>query len=283
MARPIFTFSHLGRRGRFANQMFQYLFLRLCAESRSAEVRTPKWIGQDLFGCQDREGPVPDARLIEEEAIGDPRPFLDGSAVLGERVDFCGFFQYHTRHYRPYREFIRRLFSFQPQLRQFFDGVVGQMRATGRPVVAVHLRRGDYGQAQFFRAPARWYADWLDALPGAPEPIVYLASEETGPLCGYFHPRRVLHAGLLPALPPALAFALDFYVMTQADALAISNSSFSFMAALLNERAGLLARPTLEDRRLVPFDPWDAPVLMSRRLEPGEQEELDAVDAHAVG
>ena len=110
------------------------------------------------------------------------------------------------------------------------------------------------------------------------DPLVYLASESPAELTHHFPARRILHAGLLPNLPPVLAFALDFHVMAQADALAISNSSFSFMAAMLNDRARIFVRPTLEDRRLVPFDPWDAPVLLPRRLVPGEQEELDAMD-----
>jgi hypothetical protein len=112
-------------------------------------------------------------------------------------------------------------------------------------------------------------------------PIVYLCSESPGPLVRHFPGLQVLHAGMIPNLPPPLAFLLDFYVMTQADALAISNSSFSFLAALLNERAEAFVRPSLEERTLAPFDPWDSPVLLERRLRPGEQAELDAVDAGA--
>ena len=71
---------------------------------------------------------------------------------------------------------------------------------------------------------------------------------------------------MLPNLAPALAFLLDFYVLTQADEVAASNSSFSFMAAMLNERATAFVRPTLEDRRhWSPSIPWDAPVVLARR------------------
>jgi hypothetical protein len=270
--------STLGRNGRFANQLFQYAFLRICAARRGASLQTPAWPGQELFGFHDAPIAAPAVRVINGEEAPDPDLYLNRDDPLGEHVEFWGYFQYHTRHYRPHQDFLRRLFTLRPELKGFFDGVISQIRATGRPLVAIHLRRGDYGQAQFFRAPVRWYADWLRALPGGREPIVYLATEEPAAWAGAFHPRRVLHAGLLPNLPPALAFALDFYVLTQADALAISNSSFSFMAAMLSERAAVFVRPTLEDRRLVSFDPWDAPVLLPRCLQPGEQEELDAVD-----
>jgi hypothetical protein len=267
----------LGRNGRFANQLFQYAFLRICAEQRGAAVSTPAWSGQELFGFRD---PPPDGSpatsVVYGDEIRDPEPYLNSRTPIGDAVEFQGFFQFPSRHYRPHREFLRRLFAFRPDLRGPFDEVVAQMRGTGRPVVALHLRRGDYGQAQFFRAPARWYAEWLAGGPR--DPLVYLASESPAELTHHFPARRILHAGLLPNLPPVLAFALDFHVMAHADALAISNSSFSFMAAMLNDRARIFVRPTLEDRRLVPFDPWDAPVLLPRRLVPGEQEELDAMD-----
>jgi hypothetical protein len=268
--------SSLGRNGRFANQLFQYAFLRICAERRGATLETPAWAGQDLFGFQDAPLTRPGELRINGEEVPDPDLFLNRSDPIGDRVEFWGYFQYHSRHYRPHRDFLRRLFTLKPELRGFFHEVVEQIRATRRPLVAIHLRRGDYGHAQFFRAPARWYADWLETVPA--NAFVYLCSESPAELAGCFPGRQVLHAGLLPNLPPALAFALDFHVLTQADAVAISNSSFSFMAAMLNGRAKVFSRPDLEERRLLAFDPWNSPVLLSRRLQPGEQEELDAMD-----
>jgi hypothetical protein len=278
MAAPLFTMPRLGRHGRFANQLFQYAFLRLCAAPRGARIQTSPWAGQDLFGFRDPrvEGKAP--RVIDGEEAADPELYLNRDDPLGDHVEFRGFFQYPTRHYRPHRDFIRRLFTFEPRLRRLFDEVVGQLRASGRPLVALHLRRGDYGHEQFFRAPARWYADWLQGRSRPVEPLVYLSSESPGELEGHFSGQEIFHAGRLPNLAPALAFLLDFYVLTQADEVAASNSSFSTMAAMLNERATAFVRPTLEDRRLVAFDPWDAPVVLPRRLQSGEQAELDACD-----
>lgn len=278
MPPPTFTMSTLGRNGRFANQLFQYAFLRICAGRRGAAVQTFPWAGQELFGFRDPRVDAVAPVVIDGEEAADPERYLNRDDPLGDHVEFRGFFQYHTRHYRPHREFLRMLFLLDPRLRRLFDEVVERLRGPGRPVAALHLRRGDYGHAQFFRAPARWYADWLESRPEAADPVVYLCSESPGALAGQFPDRQVFHAGLLPNLSPALAFILDFYVLTQADAVAISNSSFSFMAAMLNERAGAFVRPTLEDRRLVPFDPWDAPVVLPRVLRPGEQEELDVLD-----
>ncbi len=278
MAAPVFTMPTLGYNGRFANQLFQYAFLRLCARRRGAAILTFPWAGQQLFGFRD---PLVDAVapvVIDGEEAPDPDRYLHRDDPLGDLVEFRGFFQYDSRHYRPYRDFIRRLFVLEPKMRALCEEVVTRLRAGGRPLVALHLRRGDYGHAQFFRAPARWYADWLRsrAKPGAS--VVYLCSEAPAHLAPHFAGQRLFHAGLLPGLSPRLAFILDFYVLTQADEVAISNSSFSFMAAMLNERATGFVRPTLEDRQLVAFDPWDAPVVLPRVLQAGEQAELDACD-----
>ena len=45
--------SSLGKLGRFGNQLFQYAFLRICAEKSGARVECPPWIGQTLFGHKD--------------------------------------------------------------------------------------------------------------------------------------------------------------------------------------------------------------------------------------
>ena len=281
-ASPVFSMRTLGSNGRFANQVFQYLFLRICADQRGARIQTPAWIGQQIFGISDPPVEAGGGVVVRDDQIADPGLYLNSDRWIGGEVDFFGWFQWHTRHYRPHREFIRRLLVLRPDLKRTMDGIVGQLRSLGRPIAAVHLRRGDYGQAQFFRAPARWYSEWLGGLSGRlAQPVVYLCSEAPVPLAARFPGLTVLHAGMVPNFPPALAFALDFYVMTQADALAVSNSSFSFLAAMLNDRAAAFVRPSLESRTLTAFDPWDAPVLLERRLRPGEQEELDALETGA--
>jgi len=55
-------------------------------------------------------------------------------------------------------------------------------------------------------------------------------------------------------------------MMTQADVLGISNSTFSFSAAMLNERATMFLRPHWDFRtRFTSFDPWDAEPLLYHR------------------
>ncbi len=51
--KPVLTMSCLGQLGRFGNQLFQYAFLRICAEKSGSRVECPYWIGQTLFGHKD--------------------------------------------------------------------------------------------------------------------------------------------------------------------------------------------------------------------------------------
>ena len=51
--------------------------------------------------------------------------------------------------------------------------------------------------------------------------------------------------------------------MGKCDILAISNSSFSFAASMLNESAHLFLRPHLLYKKLIPFDPWDSEILLT--------------------
>jgi hypothetical protein len=105
--------SSTGQLGRFGNQLFQYAFLRLCAEKSGARVECPAWVGQTLFGHQDptisKRLPPAIERKDEEENLFDviPEfiPYLEklanakSSRVEGEalntglvNVDLWGFF-----------------------------------------------------------------------------------------------------------------------------------------------------------------------------------------------
>ena len=54
----------------------------------------------------------------------------------------------------------------------------------------------------------------------------------------------------------------DFYILAHSDLLAISNSTFSVVAAMLNEEASTFVRPESNLRRLEPFDPWDSDTML---------------------
>ncbi len=277
--RPLVGCSTLGRNGRLGNQLFQYAFARLMAEHHGAVLQTPPWIGRQIFGLQDQDQRIV-PRCCDESTLDDPRRLLDPAVPLAGSLDLLGWFQLHGSAWRPYADRLRTWFRFAPGLLEPLDNVLSSLRGPkARPIIAVHLRRGDYGYRHFFRSPATWYREWVETVArGLEDPLVYLCSEDPLPLKRHFAGFDVRCAQDLRGIDPELAVLLDFHMMTRADALAISNSSFSYMAALLNERARSFARPSLDAGRLVDFDPWNSPVLLPRELRPGEQAALDAID-----
>ena len=67
---------------------------------------------------------------------------------------------------------------------------------------------------------------------------------------------------------PGADFLVDHHILRHANHLAISNSSFSFTAAMLNAHAGSFLRPDPTLQELVAFDPWASEVLWDAMVEP---------------
>jgi hypothetical protein len=290
---PVLAMSSLGRLGRFGNQVMQYFFLRICAEKSGARIQCPPWLGNRLFGFQD--GPVT-CRLplaIERWEAGanmfdqlpELIPYLEKmTGATGTRigvealerglsdVDLWGHFQYHTRHYRPHRNAFQALFQPAPALKADLDAALARLRANGRTLIAIHLRCGDFRRLPHFGftlcVPARWWCDWLDGVWGQFErPILFLCSDDLKPLLPQFDKYRAMASRDLGLQwgesRPELVDYIDFYVLSQADVVGISNSSFSFVASMMNERGRLFVRPHWDfTTRFSAFNPWDSQPLL---------------------
>jgi hypothetical protein len=181
-------------------------------------------------------------------------------------VDFTGYFQYPTRYYAPQRDYIRQLFTPVPAVQRPLDSAVTDLRRQGRTLVALHIRRGDYGYRYYYLTPLAWYLRWLEVhWPRWDNPVLFVASDE---------PQRVLPAlaAYCPVTTEDLGLRLDsapyyadFYLLSRADVMVIPNSTFSFAAAMMNDnlRAAYrshLSEP-LDDPPFRSFDPWNANVL----------------------
>lgn len=260
---PRITMSTLGWNGRFGNQLLQYAVLRALGEAHGLGVEAPEWIGRWLFDLDD---PYPSAPLAELRENGDNiarllSSRLDSGAAVADR-DLWGYCCYHTRHLRPYRALVQRLFRPGENLRPFAKAAMAKIRARGNTLVALHLRRGDFGYGRFWIAPDTWYLDWLQSLwPQLDRPVLYIASDDET-IFRKFADYAPMTAADFGAPIRGAEFYGDFHVLSQADHLAISNSSFSFVAGLLNEHGRTFMRPDLAARHLVAYDPWDSEVLL---------------------
>ena len=262
--RPLVSCMALGTVGRFANSIFQYIFIHTYARDMDYTPVHQMWSGDEIFNVNPgTASPHILPKKVEERGFEFKDSSITGDPKPRPACDFSGFFQYQTRYYLPHQEMIRDHLTFKgiyakrrDQIRALFDAQPG-------PVITVHMRRGDFGTGIFFIAPEVWYLDWLNTLREEyPNLSVYIASDDIDAVRPAFSDYPLLTEADLPKLDLAHDFATDFIALTQGDAIAISNSSFSFAASMLNTRAKHFVRPVLERECLEFFDPWNSPVLL---------------------
>lgn len=255
------SMSTLGANGRFGNQLLQYGFLRFYAAEHDLDIEVPDWPGRYLFDLDDPGLTTPLPPLDEHAA-----PLLaslnrEVPEVYADR-DLRGFFCYDTGGYARFRNLFRDLFRPSRRLAPLVEAASAHLRERGRTVVAIHLRRGDFGWGPFWIAPEEWYRTWLTALwDRLDRPVLYCATDAPQ-LAAAFAAFSPLTAADFPPLPAGAEFFLDFHLLTQADILAISNSTFSFTASMLNTRAREFHRPDRALGGLRSYDPWNSPVLI---------------------
>lgn len=252
--------TRLGSNGRFGNQILQYGVARLYAQRHDLTLETPPWIGRHLFELDDPLPGPPLPRLSEDEAglAAGLSAKATGDAA-GHDIDgyFCG----NTAPLAPQAAAFRRLFTQGRRWRDRFDQVQARLRQAGDTIVCLHLRRGDFGWGPFWIAPEAWYLEWLDALwPSLRNPVLYIATDDSDVTAAFAPYRPVTTLGLPPV--EGARFLDDFQALCAADILAISNSTFSFTASLLNGNATHYFRPDRACARLVPYQPWASPVLL---------------------
>lgn len=264
------SMTTLGANGRFGNQLLQYAFLKLYARARGVDVEVPDWVGRYLFRHSD---PLPSRSLpVVREVHFDPVEALHGRGPAGPvNVDIFGYFNLHTAAYLPYRGEFRRLFRFGELAERAVFAPLSRLKAMGRTLVAVHIRRGDFGGSLHWIAPTKWYDEWLDALwESLDEPVLYVATDDESVVGDFRRFAPVQAADIWEPLRGA-EFLLDFFVLKEADLLATSNSTFSSVAALLNKGARRFARPHSGRSCLVDYDPWDAPILLAHASQTREE------------
>lgn len=268
--KSVIGMSTLGSNGRFANQIFQYAFLNIYAKQHQLKLQTSEWIGQYLFGHQDpvvsRE--LPQVKDPYSEIDDLAKAIKDNSITPYTNVDFWGYFQYHTSSYAPHKEYFRSLFQPVPKVKIKLHQAAQSLQDKGKTLVGLHLRRGDYGYNEFFLSPNEWYKAWLQEIwCSLEQPILFIASDEIDEVIDDFREYNPITSRDLGIELPEAPFYPDFYLLSQCDIVAISNSSFSFTACMLNERARLFVRPHLLQEKLFPFDPWnDYPILRESQI-----------------
>ncbi len=292
---PVLTMSSLGKLGRFGNQLFQYAFLRICAEKSGAKVECPPWIGQTLFGHQDApisQGlpPAIERWNVKEslfDVIPEFIPYLEKLADAKSstvdlkaleygiaNVDLWGFFQLPTQLLEPHKKYFIALFQPVQELKSPLENGLNILRSQGKTIIGIHIRRGDYirePRAGFTLVfPAKWYCEWLDGIWNELEnPVLYICSDDLDSILPEFEKfSPVTWRDLDVKLPESIKklnieFYIDFFILSNSDIVCISNSNFSFVACMLNERGKMFVRPHWNfSTKFTVFDPWDSEPLL---------------------
>ena len=82
-------------------------------------------------------------------------------------------------------------------------------------------------------------------------PVLFIASDEIDKVINDFDEYK-------PYTFKEDNYLCDHYILRHCDCLLISNSTFSFTAAMLNETCEVFLRPDFGQQKMVLFDPWDS-------------------------
>jgi Glycosyl transferase family 11 len=204
-----------------------------------------------------------------------------GEDVVLKNVDFWGWFQWHTSCYRGYKGLIQGVFKpvaeIETPMMKTFNRELRWKGGVRRTVVGLHLRLGDYqniSASSFgYCAPTSWYLDLLEKLwPTLENPVLFVASDDLDAVLRDFAAYSPVTADAAGIVLPAAAAGLkagffpDWWSLTQCDVLAISNSTFSFSACMMNTvPSARFFRAHYADR-MVAIDPWDADPIVHRDM-----------------
>jgi hypothetical protein len=258
------TMALLGRHGRFGNQLFQYGFLRLYCQEHGLRYQVPEWIGQKLFGLRDE--PITTILPFRPDIEGGLFPPFSGTP--GDpptiNVDTIGSFEYTTARYAHHRALFRSFYQPIPALLDLVHPYSAALRAQHATLVAVHIRQGDAGVQNRLANIEIYRAELRKLWPTLSDPILFIATDgDRNAVRAFFEEFRQTPLIPAPVLPfEGANFYPDFYLLTQADVLLVSNSTFSYSASMLNTRAKRFIRPDAAGTTLYDFDPWnDLPLL----------------------
>lgn len=246
----------LAQHGRFGNQLFRYAFLRIYAAQHQLQLQTAPWEGQRFFEIDDPPVTVYLPMRREPHHPWRESQTLPPSGEEFVNHDFFGYAQYHTSYYRPHRDFIRQVFRVRERYRAQLQTLTDSLRQGAETVIGLHIRRGDYGQAIFPKTPLVWFLAWLrQNWERWPRPRLFVATEDRSLLPAFAEYSPWVAPSSLADLPD---YFLDFHLLRHCDVLAISASTFSFFAAMLNERLQELHRSRLAVQGFEKIDPWDS-------------------------
>lgn len=197
-------------------------------------------------------------------------------------VDIWGWFQWNSKIYAPFKDVLRETFApnapLNEHMEEIFESNIRYRGGKKRTVIGIHLRYGDYqniAASSFgYCAPTSWYLEWLQQIWNTVEnPLLVVTSDDLKSVVGDFAGYDMVTTASAGLNMPdeyrgrKAGFFPDWYALTQCDVLAISNSTFSFSASLMNTRENLQVYRAHYALKLTQITPWNAEPIVHRDIE----------------
>jgi hypothetical protein len=152
---------------------------------------------------------------------------------LGPRIYLQGYFQ-SERYFQPIKDVIRQELTFRNPMPANVQELAAQMRREAS--VSVHIRRGDYKNAETLRMhgmlPLSYYDEAVKGLQNdLPSPHFYIFTDDSR----WVKENLDLPGATLVSGPVTHTHFEDLYLMQQCRHNIIANSSFSWWGAWLND------------------------------------------------
>ncbi|MCL2932120.1 MAG: FkbM family methyltransferase, partial [Trichodesmium sp. MAG_R03] len=251
--KQVVTMSTLGKNGGLGNQIFQYAFLNIYSQENGLSIKTPKWLGQELFGHKDRE--------IDEDlpvVVEKNNKIFPGNGEICKNVDIQGYFLYHTSYYRAHKEYFCSLFQPVAEIEAIVKVAWEKLRSAGKTIIGLHLQLHSDENNNSVVAPSEWYKFLLNGLwQTLEEPVLFIASDYLEEInqeyFAEYNPITIRDLEVEVNLE-----YMDFFLLSKCDFVAISNTAFAFAACLLNKTGKYFFRPHFSTAKLIPFEPWNS-------------------------
>ncbi len=271
-SRDSVSMRSLGHHGRFGNNLWQYLFLRMYGLRNGLSIKVPPWEGEQLFGFSDPR-PTADHQLPSMTFPGSADDDLELWEIddAPRNVDFKGYFQNLPRHWRAHRQFIRNLYTLKPEWRGAIERLHRLLKREGRTLVAIHVRRGDYRtydhdkRPEFRLVPTGWYLALIKEIwPGLARPVLHIATDEPKAIKPAFDAFEQIDVSFFTRDFGIPEHVRDFVLLQEAGCLVACNSSFSTMAAVVGKPGQTCWLADFHVQGFTPYDPWTEPSYCAR-------------------
>ena len=263
---------------RFGNKIFAYFFLAYLQRHSGIKCTASEWLGNSLFTLP---FPIPSKscepylRINLEGVTNRNSTPLDNVHLIESiykqtnlPIDIAGSFQYNTDKYQADdKELFLATYRLNETSSNLLKNIIREQKITGH-FIAIHYRAGDY--LKFSRHPIFWTPPFSSVIEIAkslisnfPTAKLFLASDSLSHKIQFrdtFPHHTIWNESVSKSFKNDLIF--DFLMLTQANLVVASNSSFSIAACMMNTIAGNFVRPLNRDGNYVVFDPWKTQVLI---------------------